>query len=174
MVTSLASVSPLRQPSDRAKRPLELRERRREAPNAPERMLPVGERSTPKKKLPAGEPAWDNPRLSIAPPCAPDLPDDFNPSVGPESCAPCPYKAGKARSVATRIGEADDYCADFSELIRQTALPVSSATSSAPVRSSATPTGRPRTVSLSSPRNPVTTGTGLPSGRPFTSGTKIT
>jgi hypothetical protein len=53
---------------------------------------------------------------------------------------------------------------------RQTALPTSSATSSAPVRSIATPTGRPKVFLLSGVRKPETTSTGLPLGRPLTKG----
>ena len=49
-------------------------------------------------------------------------------------------------------------------MTRQTALPTSSATSSAPVASIATPTGRPR-ASPSGPRKPPSTSTGAPAGQ---------
>jgi uncharacterized protein DUF1194 len=56
---------------------------------------------------------------------------------------------------------------------RQTTLPTSSATSSAPLRSMATPTGRPN-ASPSLLRKPVRMSTGMPAGRPSLNGTKIT
>jgi hypothetical protein len=56
-------------------------------------------------------------------------------------------------------------------LTRQTVLPTSSATSSAPRESIATPTGRPR-ASPSSLRKPVSTSTGVPAGLPPAKGTK--
>ena len=56
---------------------------------------------------------------------------------------------------------------------RHTALPTSSATSSAPVRSSATPTGRP-CASPAADRKPVSTSIGAPDGRPSANGTKTT
>jgi hypothetical protein len=56
---------------------------------------------------------------------------------------------------------------------RQTVLPTSSATSSAPFESIATPTGRPMALPSRS-RNPVSTSTGGPEGVPPVKGTKIT
>jgi hypothetical protein len=56
---------------------------------------------------------------------------------------------------------------------RQIRLPTSSATSSAPCRSKTTPTGRP-SASPAALRNPVSTSTGSPAGRPSSKGTKIT
>lgn len=56
---------------------------------------------------------------------------------------------------------------------RHMMLPTSSATSSAPVRSTATPTGRP-CASPCSLTKPVNTSSGGPAGRPSTNGTKIT
>ena len=58
-------------------------------------------------------------------------------------------------------------------LTRQTTLPRSSAISSAPVRSTATPTGRPRARPCVS-RKPVTTSRALPLGRPPLNGTQTT
>jgi glutathione synthase/RimK-type ligase-like ATP-grasp enzyme len=58
-------------------------------------------------------------------------------------------------------------------LTRQTVLPTSSATSSAPRESMATPTGRPL-ASPSSLRKPVSTSTGAPDGLPLAKGTKTT
>ena len=52
-------------------------------------------------------------------------------------------------------------------------LPTSSATSSAPGRSIATPTGRP-SASPASLTKPVRTSVGCPEGRPSANGTKIT
>jgi len=52
-------------------------------------------------------------------------------------------------------------------------LPTSSATSSAPLRSMATPTGRPRARPSSSTK-PVRTSSGGPDGSPARNGTKIT
>ena len=57
---------------------------------------------------------------------------------------------------------------------RQMVFPASSAISSAPVRSSASPTGRPRTVAMSGARKPVTTSIGIPLGRPSMNGTNTT
>src|SRR6185503_686739 len=54
-----------------------------------------------------------------------------------------------------------------------TAFPTSSATSSAPRASTATPTGRP-IASPPSRTKPVRTSTGAPDGLPFVNGTKIT
>jgi hypothetical protein len=57
---------------------------------------------------------------------------------------------------------------------RQIVLPTSSATSkAAPCLSIATPTGRPR-ASSRSVRNPVSTTTGSPDGRPLANGTNST
>jgi hypothetical protein len=56
---------------------------------------------------------------------------------------------------------------------RQITLPTSSATSSAPRASIATPTGRP-SAPPSSSRNPVSTSIGAPAGRPAAKGTKTT
>ena len=56
---------------------------------------------------------------------------------------------------------------------RQITLPTSSATSKAPARSIATPTGRPRALPLAS-RKPVSTSCTAPAGRPLAKGTKTT
>lgn len=56
---------------------------------------------------------------------------------------------------------------------RHTALPTSSATSSPPLASSATPTGRPQ-ASPSSLTKPVSTSSGMPCGLPLANGTKMT
>ena len=56
---------------------------------------------------------------------------------------------------------------------RQIALPTSSATSTPPPASTATPTGRPRALP-SSPTNPSSTVSGGPEGRPFENGTNTT
>lgn len=56
---------------------------------------------------------------------------------------------------------------------RHTALPTSSATSSPPFASSATPTGRPR-ASPSPLTKPVSTSSGMPCGLPLANGTKMT
>ena len=58
-------------------------------------------------------------------------------------------------------------------LTRQTVFPTSSATSSAPTRSTATPTGRPW-VSPPPARNPVRKSCAIPEGRPPAKGTKTT
>jgi hypothetical protein len=55
----------------------------------------------------------------------------------------------------------------------QTVLPTSSAISKAPVLSIATPTGRPRASPLAF-KNPVTTSSALPCGRPPLNGTNTT
>src|ERR1700733_13432642 len=66
------------------------------------------------------------------------------------------------------------FIADFADgVTRHTALPTSSATSSAPCLSIRTPTGRPCASPLSF-RNPVRTSCGLPDGMPFANGMKIT
>jgi glutathione synthase/RimK-type ligase-like ATP-grasp enzyme len=71
-----------------------------------------------------------------------------------------------AAAIASRV-------AQRAALTRQTVLPTSSAMSSAPRESMATPTGRPR-ASPSSSRNPVSTSTGAPAGFPPAKGTKTT
>jgi len=60
-----------------------------------------------------------------------------------------------------------------SGVTRQITLPTSSATSSAPRLSKATPTGRPQASSCGE-RNPVRRSTGLPDGRPFSKGISTT
>jgi Molybdopterin-binding domain of aldehyde dehydrogenase len=59
------------------------------------------------------------------------------------------------------------------DVTRQTVSPTSSAIRRAPVLSTATPTGRPR-ASPFALRNPVTTSSALPFGRPLLNGTKTT
>jgi hypothetical protein len=76
---------------------------------------------------------------------------------------------------ATRPGDDQSSLAVLvaAEVTRQILLPTSSATSSAPWPSIATPTGRP-SASSSALRKPVSTSTGSPSGRPSANGTKMT
>ena len=59
------------------------------------------------------------------------------------------------------------------EVTRQTVFPTSSAIRSAPVLSTASPTGRPRALPSAS-RKSVTTSSALPLGRPPMKGTKTT
>lgn len=71
-----------------------------------------------------------------------------------------------ADAIVARIGQR-------AALTRQTVFPTSSATSSAPRESTATPTGRPRALPPTS-RKPVSTSTGAPDGLPPVNGTKTT
>jgi hypothetical protein len=82
--------------------------------------------------------------------------------------------------LATSSGAADRLAlallariAQRAKVTRQITLPTSSATSSAPRASIATPTGRP-SASPFSLRNPVSTSTGAPDGLPAAKGTKTT
>jgi glutathione synthase/RimK-type ligase-like ATP-grasp enzyme len=81
---------------------------------------------------------------------------------------------GTSVNAATRLADAIAARLDQrAALTRHTVFPTSSATSSAPRASIATPTGRPR-ASPSSLRNPVSTSTGAPAGFPPANGTKTT
>src|SRR3978361_545782 len=82
-----------------------------------------------------------------------------------------PSSRGKARlGYCEGVATAAELAGGDAAVTRQTVFPTSSAMSTAPVRSGATPTGRPF-VWASSETKPVTTSWGGPLGRPSRKGT---
>ena len=88
--------------------------------------------------------------------------------IGEQMKAACSDRSG--HRLWAQSGAAPHWPADVT---RQTVFPTSSAIKRAPVLSTATPTGRPR-ASPSALRNPVTTSSALPFGRPPLNGTNTT
>ena len=70
-------------------------------------------------------------------------------------------------AVAVRVPRPAQRAGDRRQVTRQTVLPTSSATSRAPLRVDATPTGRPRALPSSSTK-PASTSSGRPAGLPST------
>jgi hypothetical protein len=91
-------------------------------------------------------------------------------ATGCRAAAPRTMSRGKTISGASLDLDCDAYLVGVT---RHTMFPTSSATSKAPARSMATPTGRPNAAPPVL-RKPVSMSIGGPEGRPLANGTKIT